>query len=210
MARFQLLPAETRFFDWFEKGSSNLLQAARLLQDLIDHYEQPQQKMVRITETEREGDTIVHEIHDLLHKTLITPIDPEETQTLSQAIDNVVDAIEQVGILMLLYQVEKPTEEARELAALLVACAEQINQALPLLREKKSLATVQKHIVEVHRLENEADAVGRKALEQLVAHSRNDWFEFMRWKEIYDLLEEATDLCEDIGDVLQTVVMKNA
>lgn len=210
MARFQLLPAETRFFDWFEKGGANLLQATRLLQDLIDHFDRPAEKMVKITATEREGDTIVHEIHDLLHTTLITPIDPEETQALSQAIDNVVDAIEQVGILMLLYKVEKPTPEAGQLAAVLVACAEQIVIALPMLRDKKSLARVQEYIVEVHRLENEADAVGRKALENLVANSRDDWFEFMRWKEIYDLLEEATDLCEDIGDVLQTVVMKNA
>lgn len=210
MARFQLLPAETRFFDWFEKGGANLLQATRLLQDLIDHYEQPEAKMLKITAAERDGDTIVHEIHDLLHTTLITPIDPEETQALSQAIDNVVDAVEQAGILMLLYKVEKPTPQACQLAALLVACAEQINTALPLLREKKTLPLVQKYIVEVHSLENEADAVGRKALENLVAHSRDDWFEFMRWKEIYDLLEEATDLCEDIGDVLQTVVMKNA
>ena len=209
MARFQLLPAETRFYDWFEKGSANLLHAARLLQDLTEHYERPEVKLVAITDTERQGDFIVHEIHDLLHRTLITPIDPEETQVLSQAIDNVVDAIEQTAILMLLYKVEQPTDEARQLAGLIVACAEQINQALPLLRDKKSLATIQKHIVEVHRLENEADAVGRKALEKLVTHSRNDWFEFMRWKEIYDLLEEATDLCEDIGDVLQTVVMKS-
>jgi predicted phosphate transport protein (TIGR00153 family) len=208
MARFQLLPAEIKFYDWFEKGSDNLLQAAKLLQDLVDNYERTDAKMRGISDTERQGDFIVHEIHDLLHKTLITPIDPEETQALSQAIDNVVDAIEQTAILMLLYKVEKPTKEACELAALIVACAEQIGMAMPLLREKKSLSQIQAHIVDIHRLENEADTVGRRALESLVATSRDDWFEFMRWKEIYDLLEEATDLCEDIAAVLHTVVMK--
>lgn len=208
MARFQLLPAEVKFYDWFDKGSANLLQAAKLLKDLVDDYDQPESKMRGISDTERQGDFIVHEIHDLLHKTLITPIDPEETQALSQAIDNVVDAIEQIAILMLLYKVEKPTREACELAGLIVGCAEQISKAIPLLREKKTMTQIQGHIVELHRLENEADSVGRRALEGLVANSRNDWFEFTRWKEIYDLLEEATDLCEDIADVLQTVVMK--
>lgn len=210
MARFQLLPAETRFFDWFEKGSGNLLQAAKLLQDLLDHYERPETKMAGIIDTERQGDFIVHEIHDLLIKTLITPLDQEETRALSQAIDDVVDAIEKAATLMLLYKVEQPTTEAQQMAAIIVACAEQINQAIPLLREKKSYGTLQQHIKELHRLEKEGDTVGRSALEKLVANSRDDWFEFMRWKEIYNDLENAINLCEDIADVLKTVVVKNA
>ena len=210
MARFQLLPAESRFYDWFEKGSHNLLEAATLLQDFLDHYEHPESKIIHITDAERQGDFIVHEIHDLLVKTLITPLDQEEIRALSHTLDDAVDAIEQVAILMLLYKVEQPTAEARELAATIVGCAREINSAMPLLRDKKSFPTLEGHIVEVHRLENEADALSRRALEHLVANSRDDWFEFTRWKEIYDLLEDATDLCEDIADVLQTVVVKNA
>jgi predicted phosphate transport protein (TIGR00153 family) len=210
MARFQLLPAETKFFDWFEKGSANLLETATLLQDFVDNYERPETKMVHIADAERQGDFITYEIHELLHKTLITPIDPEETQALSQAIDDVVDAIEQAAALFLLYKVEKPTEEARQLAAIIVASAQQINLALPMMRDKKGLAKIQQPILEIHRLEKEADSVARRALENLVANARDDWFEFTRWKEIYALLEDATDLCEDIADVLQTVVMKNA
>jgi predicted phosphate transport protein (TIGR00153 family) len=209
MARFQLLPAETRFYDWFEKGSANLLQIANLLQDMLDNYERADSKMRGISDAERQGDFIVHEIHDLLIKTLITPLDHEETRALSTSIDDVVDCIEQAALLMLLYKIEKPSQESRELAAIIVACAEQINAAMPLIRDKKHFPTVQKHILEVHRLENEADAVGRRALEYLVANSRDDWFEFMRWKETYQLLERAVNLCEDIADVLQTVLVKN-
>lgn len=209
MARFQLLPAEPRFFDWFEKGSGNLLQTAHLLEELLSNYERPESKMRSLSDAERQGDFIVREIHDLLLKTLITPLDQEETRALSQSIDDVVDAIEQAAILMLLYKIEKPTEASRQLASLIVGCAEQINTAMPLLRDKKLFGAVQGHLTEVHRLENEADTVGRGALEKLVAESRDDWFEFMRWKEIYQVLEEAINLCEDIADVLQTVLVKN-
>lgn len=209
MARFQLLPAETRFYDWFEKGSANLLQIAHLLQDLLNDYDRAESKMRGLEDAERQGDFIVHEIHDLLIKTLITPLDQEETRALSQSVDDVVDAIEQAAILMTLYKIEKPTEEAKQLASIIVGCAEQINAAMPLLREKKLFSELQQRTVEVHRLENEADAVRRSALEKLVAESRDDWFEFMRWKEIYQVLESAVNLCEDIADVLQTIVVKN-
>lgn len=209
MARFQLLPAETRFFDYFEKGSANLLQISILLKEMLDNFEYPENKIRSISDAERNGDFIVHEIHDLLIKTLITPLDHEETRALTQSIDDVVDAVEQAAILMLLYKIEQPTDESRRLAGLIVSCAEQINQAMPLLRDKKHFPALEKHIHELHRLESEADTVRRGALEKLVQNHRDDWFEFMRWKETYQLLERAVNLCEDIADVMQTVVVKN-
>lgn len=206
---FQILPAETKFFDWFEKGSANLLEATRLLQDLMNNYERTETKIMHITDAERQGDFVVHEIHDLLHKTLITPLDPEETQALSHGIDDVVDTTEQIGVLLLLYKVEQPTPEAIEMVDVLVRCAQQINEAMPLLRDAKNLSQMSKYTIEVNRLENEGDALYRRALDKLVDDARNDWFEFTRWKAIYDLLEDATDQCEDIADIFQTVVLKN-
>ncbi|MDF2439125.1 MAG: uncharacterized protein JWN98_109 [Abditibacteriota bacterium] len=209
MARFQILPAETKFFDWFEKGGANLLEATRLLRDLVDTYERPASKIVHITETERQGDFIVREITDLLRKTLITPLDPEETQALMHALDNVVDSIEQVADKMMLYKIEKPTDEAHEFSEIIWRCGQEINAAMPLLRESKLLPQVQKHASELNRLEREADELYRRALERLIATSRDDWFEFTRWKDIYDSLESVCDRSEDIGDVLQAVVLKN-
>lgn len=209
MARFQILPAEPKFYDWFEKGSANLLEAAHLLKDLTDNYERPEAKVVHITETERKGDFILHEINDLLLKTLITPFDQEEIHDLAHAMDDVVDIIEQAAIEMLLYKVEKPTEEAHGLCELIVLCAEEVHAAMLLLRNKKGLSKVQRHVIEINRLEREADSLHRRALETLVATSRDDWFEFVRWKDIYDKLEDATDLCEDIADVMQTIVLKH-
>jgi predicted phosphate transport protein (TIGR00153 family) len=206
---FQILPAETKFYDWFEKGGANLLETAQLFKDLVDDYERPESKMVHITEAERKGDFVQHEIADLLHKTLITPFDQEETHELAHAIDDVVDIIEEAAVLMILYKVEQPTPEAHGLAQLIFRCAEEVNAALFLLRDKKQLAKIHPHVVEINRLEREADGLHRRALENLIASSRDDWFEFMRWKEIYEKMEDATDLCEDIADVLQTIVLKH-
>ena len=210
MARFQMLPAEVKFYDWFEKGSNNLLECARLLKDLIDNYERPASKVVHLTEAERKGDFIVHEINDLLRTTLITPMDQEDIRALVHAIDDAVDLIERVAQQMIVYRVEKPTDEAHELCEIIVRCAQEVHAVMPLLREKKSFPQIQKHAVEINRLEREADEVHRRALEKLIATSRDDWFEFMRWKEIYEELEDVTDSCEDLADVLQTVVLKNA
>lgn len=206
---FQILPAETKFYDWFEKGSANLVDAARALQDMLNNYQKPDDKLKHLTELENHGDFILHEIHDLLHKTLITPLDQEDTTALTHAMDNVVDTIEQAAIQMRLYKVEEPTPEAREICDVIVRSAEAINAAMPLLRDRKGLARVETHTIEIHRLENEGDIVYNRALERLVADSRDDWFQFTRWKAIYDLLEDAMDQCEDIADVLQTVVLKN-
>lgn len=206
---FQILPAENKFYDWFEKGSANLLDSARLLKDLVDNYDRPESKIVHITEAERKGDFVLHEIHDLLHKTLITPIDNEDIQALAHAMDDVVDIIEQAAVQMVLYKVENPTDEAHGLCELIVRCAEEVNAAIPLLRDKKTLSKIHPHVVEINRLEREADALFRRALEGLITNSRDDWFEFTRWKDIYEKMEDATDLCEDIADVLQTVVLKN-
>ena len=210
MARFQILPAETKFFDWFEKGSANLQQATRLLQDLMDNYERPASKLVHITETERQGDFILNEITDLLRKTLITPFDPEETQMLMHAIDNVVDSIEQAAGKMVLYKVETPRDEAHEFCEIILRCGQAIDAAVPLLRDAKEFPRVQQYAFEINRLEREGDVLYQRALEKLIATSREDWFEFTRWKDIYDSLEEVCDRCEDIADVLQTVVLKNA
>lgn len=207
---FQILPAETKFYDWFDKGSANLLETAEALKDLVDNYERTDSKLQHLTELEHRGDFILHEISDLLHKTLITPLDQADITALTHAMDNVVDTIEHVAMQMRLYRVEKPTPEALELCAVIVECAQQINSAVPLMRNKKTLSRVEKCAIEVHRLENEGDTIYNRALEHLVASSREDWFDFTRWKAIYDLLEEALDLCEDIADVLQAVVLKHA
>jgi uncharacterized protein Yka (UPF0111/DUF47 family) len=209
MARFQILPAETKFFEWFDKSADNVLEGARLLHQLLTDYTNVDSRVAQITEVEHHGDFIVHETMDLLSRTFITPLEGDEIRALSSGLDDVVDAIEAAADALLLYKVEKPIPEAERLAGLVLRMAEQIAAAVPLLADKKKLAEVQKCTVEINRLENEADRVLRMALARLV-EERGDWFELFRWKEILQIIEDATDRGEDVADVLGAVVQKNA
>lgn len=209
---FQILPAETRFYDWFEKAAENLVATARLLREAvaaIGHGEQLEHKVKAITEAEHHGDFIVHEIFDLLRSTFITPLERDQIQAIASALDDVVDRIEAAGDALLIYKIEEVRPEAIRLAEIVMACADQINEAMPHLRSKQNLPRVRERMIEVNRLENEADAVLRAGLVRLV--SRPDQvFELIRWKEVFGLLEEATDRAEDVADVLNGIVFENA
>jgi predicted phosphate transport protein (TIGR00153 family) len=206
--KFQFLPAETKFYEWFEKATANLLEAATALQDLFDHYENVELKVKHITELEHRGDFIVHEVMHLLMHTLIIPLDSEYIERLISALDDAVDKIEATAVRMVIFQVEAPTEYARQLAHLIYRGALELNTAMPNLREKKTFRLVNEHIKEINTIENNGDHVLREALVDVVNH-KEDVFNLIRWKEIYEMLEEATDRMEDIADVMQRVVIKN-
>jgi len=208
MVRFQFLPAETQFYDWFEKATANLLDAAQQLQDLLDHYDDVENRVARLTELEHRGDFIVHEVMHLLIHTLIVPLDSEDIERLISALDDALDGIEATAVRMLIFQIETPTEQARQLARLIRSGAQELHLAMPNLREKKNFRQVNAHIVEINTLENNGDRVLREALVEIVKH-KDDIFNLIRWKEIYEMLEETTDRMEDVADVLQRVIIKN-
>jgi uncharacterized protein Yka (UPF0111/DUF47 family) len=209
MARFQILPTELKFFDWFNKSADNVLEASRLLYTLLDDYQNVESRVAQITELEHRGDFIVHEIMDLLSHTFLTPLESDEIRALTSSLDDVVDLIEATADALLLYKVEQPIPEAIQLTRLLLDQAEQVAMAVPMIADKKRLPQIHTYTVEINRLENEADRVHRLALARLV-EERGDWFELFRWKEILEIIEEATDCCEDVADVLGVVVQKNA
>jgi len=209
---FQILPAEKRFYDWFEKAATNMVEAARLLKEAvaaIGNQEQLEHRVRAITEAEHHGDFIVHEIFDLLRSTFITPLERDQIQKIASAIDDVVDRIEAAGDVLLVFKIDRGRPEAARLAEIVLACAEQINEAMPNLREKGRLPRVRECMIEVNRLENEADAVLRAGLVRLVERP-DEVFELIRWKEVFGLLEEATDRAEDVADVLNGIVFENA
>ena len=210
MGRFQLLPAERGFYEWFEKGAATARDAARLLCRLLEDYRDVEGRVLQITELEHQGDFIVHEALNLLSKTFITPLDGDEIRALVGAVDDVIDWIEDSADSLVLYEVEEPIPEARQLAELLLRMTEQLVEAMPLLRDKRTLPGVKPYTVEVNRLENEADRVLRLGLARLVRERGGDLFELLRWKEILEKIEEATDKCEDVADVLETVMQKEA
>jgi predicted phosphate transport protein (TIGR00153 family) len=209
MSPFQVLPAETKFYDWFEKAAQNMVSAATLLQTMLNDGQDWPGRVAQMTELEHQGDFITHEIFDLLYKTFITPLDHDEIQALTTSMDDVVDVIHAAADALLLYKVEQPREEAKELSKVILSAAQEIAAAMVLLRHKRTLNEMMPRVKEINRLENEADRIARTAMSRLV-DQRDDIFELIRWKEIYDQMEEAADRCEDVADVLRTVVIKYA
>jgi predicted phosphate transport protein (TIGR00153 family) len=207
--KFSLLPTEVKFYDYFEKSTANLLDGARLLQKLLDNFENIEDYVAQITEIEHRGDFIVHEVTNLLPRTLITPIDGDDIQRLVCAIDDALDAVHAATIQMSIYQISEVKKPARRQAHLIVESAQQLNDAIRQLRDKNQYDQVQACIVEINTLENNGDRVLQEAVGDLVEH-RDDLFEFIRWKEIYELLEATLDRIEDAGDVIQKVMIANA
>jgi predicted phosphate transport protein (TIGR00153 family) len=208
MVRFAFLPAETKFYEWFEKATDNLLEASQQLQDLFDHYDDVENRVARITELEHRGDFIVHEVMHLLMNTLIVPLDGEDIERLISSLDDAVDKIEATAVRMLIFRIEAPTDKARQLARLIRSGAQELHAAMPNLRDNKNFRLVNEHIKEINTVENNGDRVLREALIEIVNH-KDDIFNLIRWKEIYEMLEETTDRLEDVADVLQRVIIKN-
>lgn len=208
--QFSFLPAQVKFYDYFEQASANLLDAARKLQTLMENCcGDLENQVAQITELEQQGDEIVHQVTELLPRTLITPIDGEDIQRLISAIDDALDAVEAIASRLQIYQIAEIKEPARRLAILITQGAEELHAAVKGLREKQLYGKVREHIVQINTLENSGDRALRDGLVDLVAH-RDNVFDFIRWKEIYELLEQTTDRIEDAGDVLQKVIIANA
>lgn len=209
LLNFSFLPAEVKFYDYFEKQSSNLVDGARLLKNLVDDFQNVEEQVGQINEVEHKGDFIVHEVTELLPRTLITPIDSEDIMRLVSALDDALDAIQAAAQRMAIYQVTDVRKPARRLAALILESAQELDAAIKGLRDKREYPQIRQRIVQINTLENNGDRVLYDGLTSLVAH-REDMFEFMRWKEIYELLEATTDRIEDAGDIILRVTIANA
>ena len=206
---FSFLPADVKFYDYFEQASANLLEGARLLQVLFDDYQNVEEQVAQITEIEHRGDFIVHEVTSLLPRTLITPFDGDDIQRLVSSVDDALDAVQAVAQRLQIYQIEEVRKPARRLAHLILESAQELDLAMKGLRDKKQYGQIRERIVQINTLENNGDRVLYDGLSSLVAH-REDIFDLIRWKEIYELLEATTDRIEDAGDVIQRVMIANA
>ncbi len=208
MPRFSVVPREPRFFDLFERSVANVVAAARELHAFLNDYTNVPQKVARITELEHQGDYITHQIIEQLHRSFLTPLDREDITALTGRLDDVMDFIEDAANAMLLYKIEQPTKRAREQAAILVAIAEELAKAVPLLRNRSHMEQILQYCVEINRLENEADSIMRFALAELFDGTPP--YDVIKWREIYQHLENAADRGEDVANVLEAVVLKNA
>lgn len=207
MPSFSLLPREPKFFELFEKSANNVAEAARDLHTLFHDYTNVPQKVEHITELEHKGDYITHEIMEALHRTFVTPLDREDVALLAQGLDDVMDLMEDAANALLMYRIPAPTKRAGQLTDTLVDVTSELVKALPNLRKRSKMSRILEHCVEINRLENEADSTVRFALAELF--DEMPIADVIKWREIYEHLEDAVDKAEDVANVLEGVVLKH-
>jgi len=201
-----LAPRDREFFDLFEEAGGNIQRAAGLLEELLRDFPERNDLARDILICEQDGDRITHDIIQRLNQTFVTPIDREDIYALASALDDVVDYTEEVADYLGLYKIEAPMEQAQALAHVLHAAARQIAEAMPRLRGFKDISH---YTVEINRLENDGDRITREAIASLFDNGI-DPMVVIRWKDIFERLEEAIDATERVANILEGVVIKNS
>jgi predicted phosphate transport protein (TIGR00153 family) len=203
---FRLIPREEKFYDDFSALAQQIRYGAGLLDAMLAPDRPLWDKADEIKEVEHKCDFLTHEVIQRLNRTFVTPLDREDIHTLARSLDDVMDAIDASATILRLYHIENVRPGARELSRIIVDSADQVVFALKALEGRVGIAEC---AVEINRLENEADRAHQAAVQALFEEEK-DAIAIMKWKEILDFLEEATDRCEDVANVLEGVVVKHA
>jgi uncharacterized protein len=204
--KLSLVPRTTEFYDLFTRAGANALEAARRVEQRFREYPSSSVTHAHVKEAEDEGDTITRELIQLLNTQYITPFDREDIYQLATSVDDVVDHMDEASDLLDLYGVESPTRQAIEQCRILVGAAEHLALALAELR---GLHGVQKQLVALKELEDEGDRVVHDAIADLFRDPRIDPLIVIRWKDIFEALEDALDACETAANVTGNIVVKN-
>jgi predicted phosphate transport protein (TIGR00153 family) len=207
MARFSLTRRNgNAFFNLLDEAGANILRAAELLDELLRKWPDESGLGREILICEQEGDRITHDVIQLLNRKMATPIDREDIYALASALDDVVDYTEEAADFLALYHIEAPMEQAQQLSSVLRDACRNLAVALS---ELSNFGDLHHHFVEVNRLENEGDRITREGLASLFANGVDPMF-VIRWKDIFERLEQAIDACETVSNILETIVVKNA
>jgi predicted phosphate transport protein (TIGR00153 family) len=204
--RLALVPKTTEFYELFTRAGENMLETARLAERRFREFPQTGIDQKDVKQLENQGDDLTRELIELLNTQYITPFDREDIYELAKAIDDVVDYIENASDLLGLYKVESRMEQSSEQCRVLVGAAEHLAKALSELRH---LRRAEPHIVGVKGLEDEGDRIVRDAIAALFEGHADDPVEIIRWKDIFEALEDAIDACETAADLVGNIVVKN-
>jgi hypothetical protein len=207
--RISLIPRNYQFFDLFEETARKLVAAAEMLVDLLDHFENVALKTARIKELEHEADNITHEVYRQVYQTFVTPLDREDIIALAQRLDDVMDFMEGSTTAIRIYGITEPTPAARALADLVRLQCLQVERAVACLRNRRDVTRVLEQCREINRLENEADSLFLSATAELFQGEMSS-VDIIKWRDIYDQLERATDSAEQVAHVFEAIVLKNA
>jgi uncharacterized protein len=196
---------EREFFDLFEEAGRNCVRAAGLLEHMLEHWPDQGEAMRDVVVCEQEGDRITHDIIQRLNATFVTPFDREDIIALASSLDDIVDFIEEVADFLGLYRIEAPMDQAIRLARVLHEAVRNISEAIPRLRTLKDISH---YTIEVNRLENEGDKIHREAVASLFDHGIDPMM-VIRWKDIFERLEDAIDSTEKAVHTLEGIIIKN-
>jgi predicted phosphate transport protein (TIGR00153 family) len=198
-------PKEREFFDLFEEAGANIVRAAELLERMLEGWPDNAELSRDVVVCEQEGDRITHDIIQRLNSTFVTPIDREDIYALASALDDIVDFIEETADFLSLYRIEAPMDKATEMARILHQAARAVASAIPRLRSFKD---IHHYTVEINRLENDGDRVLREALASLFERGIDPML-VIRWKDIFERLEDGIDSTETVANILEGIVIKN-
>ena len=205
----KLFPKSQRFFDMFERAANNVLEGAKLLDDFFANHADWSVKVKRIEDAEHAGDQITHDTMEILNKTFITPIDREDIHALISTMDDILDLIYGTANRMVYYKVPPPTADMKKVVQILVRAVEEVAKAVLRLRNMKKPEMILAQCIQINSLENEADEALRLAISNLFDREK-DPIKLIKEKEILEMLESATDRCEDVANVIEGIVLKNA
>ncbi len=203
------LPKTEDFITLFDKSSANIVEAVSLFRQVAGDLTLKESGVEKLKDLEHEGDRITHETLDKLNTTFITPFDREDIHTLATRLDDILDATDAAGQRLVVYRITKVPPKFVELADLLVESAKEVQKAVLALPDRKKLTSAITSCVEINRLENDADVVLREALAELFDNA-HDAIEVVKLKDLFSFLEEATDRCEDVANVIETIIMKGS
>ncbi len=206
-----LIPKEDKFFEMLIEQSENVLEGAKELKNFVENYSgfersERKSKSKAIKNIEHKGDDITHKIIEKLNKTFITPIDKEDIHKTAVLLDDAIDLINAVAQRFVLLGIERVDKHITNLVGIIHDAASELNKSILDLRKLKNM---REHHVKIHSLENEADDIYHEALSELFHFYKNP-IDVIKYKEIYELLEEVTDKCEDVADIIENIVVKHA
>jgi len=208
VSKLRLLPRDEQFFDLFEKAAGVVLAGAETLLQMLNDFDNADIYRKKIGDLEHEGDAVIHAVMDKLNRSFVTPFDHEDIRAIASRLDDIIDYTQAAAERLVLYQVKAPYLDSTELAGVLVQTVRQVQIVVSLLRDLGQRRVILEHCIEINRLENSGDKLYREALGRLFADG--DVLELIRWKEIFEQIEQAVDECEDLADVIESLVVKNA
>ena len=205
----RLFPKQENFFDYFEELANKIEEGGRLFLEMTETHDYSESKVAKLKEIEHEADIITHRTYEKMHTTFLTPVDREDIYALVNKMDSIMDVIEATAVRIHLYKVKKIDDQIIKQAKILNEAITKVKEIIHAMRNMKNSKMILDCCVEINTLENAGDVVLRTIMANLFENEK-DAIELVKWKDIFQLLEEGIDVCEDVSNIVEGIVLKHA